>query len=673
MDSGWPEGRSAPPFKGGTALTFAETAPHYQGSELEGKVVNVDEHLRKMNEQINRILADFSTELEEHAEVIEHVHPRHTAGANNLVHYTALRNHDMRELQADLASIGATRLTTTEPAVEARFHAAHNVISAYLGEELKYTGDDVLDAFSEADEILEQNAEALLGPNVEGTHSRIMVTLPSEAGKDVEMVMSFAEAGMEIARINCAHDDQETWQRMINNVRHAEQTVGRRIRVAMDLAGPKLRTGELAPGPAIERARVTRTEVGETITPAKLWLVPGQAAGSREEAPEPPEQPGRPTLTALVEDQWLDDVVEGAELSLIDSRDVRRSFTVRDIVVVDGKRCVLATGEQNAYFSNTTLIENDFVKTRISGIRPSEQYLLVETGDSLMLTTDPTPIDPAAEGVKEIGCSLPEAVRAIREGQRVLFDDGTIDAIARETTTDDEGHTRVRLDVLRAKPGGTKLRAYKGINLPETDLPLPSLTDEDIEAFNFVARHGDIANISFIRNAADVANVLETLAEIAEQVEQESGAEAAEQVRQLGIVLKIETIPAYENLASVLLEGMRHEQLGVMVARGDLAVEFGFERLAEVPRLIMNMCEAAHVPTVMATQVLENLAKSGLPSRAEITDAAYALRAEAVMLNKGPHITDAIRILNSISTSLGASQRKNRIQLRRIKSWQNAL
>ena len=169
--------------------------------------------------------------------------------------------------------------------------------------------------------------------------------------------------------------------------------------------------------------------------------------------------------------------------------------------------------------------------------------------------------------------------------------------------------------------------------------------------------------MSFIRNAEDVAFVLATLERIAEE------SEDPERVRNLGIVLKIETIPAYENLCGVLLEGMRHPNLGVMIARGDLAVELGFERMAEVPRLIAQMAEAAHVPTVMVTQVLENMAKSGLPSRAEITDAGYALRSEAVMLNKGPHITDAIRILHRLSTKLGRSQRKNRQLLRRIGSW----
>jgi len=81
---------------------------------------------------------------------------------------------------------------------------------------------------------------------------------------------------------------------------------------------------------------------------------------------------------------------------------------------------------------------------------------------------------------------------------------------------------------------------------------------------------------------------------------------------------------------------MRHPKLGVMIARGDLAVEVGFERLSEVPRQILALCEAAHIPAIWATQVLETLAKTGQPSRAEVTDAAAAQRAECVMLNKGP-------------------------------------
>ena len=134
-------------------------------------------------------------------------------------------------------------------------------------------------------------------------------------------------------------------------------------------------------------------------------------------------------------------------------------------------------------------------------------------------------------------------------------------------------------------------------------------------------------------------------------------------------MLKIETIPAFENLPEILVAGMRHANMGIMIARGDLAIELGFQRMGEVPGQILALAQAARVPTILGTQVLESLAKSGLPARAEITDAAFALRAECVMLNKGPHITDAIGILDNLAKKMGRSQRKNRIMLRRIRSW----
>ena len=107
-----------------------------------------------------------------------------------------------------------------------------------------------------------------------------------------------------------------------------------------------------------------------------------------------------------------------------------------------------------------------------------------------------------------------------------------------------------------------------------------------------------------------------------------------------------------------------------MIARGDLAVEVGFERLSEVPRQILNLCEAGHIPTIWATQVLESLAKTGQPSRAEITDAAAGQRADCVMLNKGPHIQDAIRALDDIVNRMSEVQVKSRTLMRRIRSWE---
>jgi pyruvate kinase len=81
---------------------------------------------------------------------------------------------------------------------------------------------------------------------------------------------------------------------------------------------------------------------------------------------------------------------------------------------------------------------------------------------------------------------------------------------------------------------------------------------------------------------------------------------------------------------------------------------------------ILWVCEATHVPVIWATQVLENLAKEGMPSRAEITDAAMGERAECVMLNKGPHILEAVRVLDNILRRMEGHQSKKRPMLRRL-------
>ena len=96
-------------------------------------------------------------------------------------------------------------------------------------------------------------------------------------------------------------------------------------------------------------------------------------------------------------------------------------------------------------------------------------------------------------------------------------------------------------------------------------------------------------------------------------------------------------------------------------------------RSAEVQEEMLWACEAAHLPVVWATQVLETLARTGRPSRAEITDAAMGERAECVMLNKGPHIMDAIRMLDDILRRMQEHQSKKRPLLRALQAWRGAL
>ena len=102
------------------------------------------------------------------------------------------------------------------------------------------------------------------------------------------------------------------------------------------------------------------------------------------------------------------------------------------------------------------------------------------------------------------------------------------------------------------------------------------------------------------------------------------------------------------------------KSLGIMVARGDLAVEIGFDRLSEVQEEILWLCEAAHVPVSWATQILETLAKTGSPSRAEVTDAVASGSAECAMLNKGPYITEAVEFLSGVLERVRAPPPSNR-------------
>jgi len=122
---------------------------------------------------------------------------------------------------------------------------------------------------------------------------------------------------------------------------------------------------------------------------------------------------------------------------------------------------------------------------------------------------------------------------------------------------------------------------------------------------------------TFVRTPADIEDLLHELDTLADH--------------HTGILIKIETAAAFRHLPELLLTAMRRPRIGVMIARGDLAVECGYERLAELQEEILWICEAAHLPVVWATQVLEQLAKTGRPTRAEVTDAAMSDRAECVM------------------------------------------
>jgi pyruvate kinase len=139
--------------------------------------------------------------------------------------------------------------------------------------------------------------------------------------------------------------------------------------------------------------------------------------------------------------------------------------------------------------------------------------------------------------------------------------------------------------------------------------------------------------------------------------------------RSLALVAKIETPRAVHNLPEIIVQVAGQQPLAIMIARGDLAIELGFERLAEMQEEILWLCEAAHVPAIWATQVLEGLVTKGLPSRGEMTDAAMAARAECIMLNKGPNASAGVSALARLLHRMGEHQHKKTATLRALRSW----
>jgi pyruvate kinase len=109
--------------------------------------------------------------------------------------------------------------------------------------------------------------------------------------------------------------------------------------------------------------------------------------------------------------------------------------------------------------------------------------------------------------------------------------------------------------------------------------------------------------------------------------------------------------------------------MAIMIARGDLMVEVGPRRLAEIQEELLWLCEAAHVPVIWATQVLDNFVKKGVRHRAEMTDAAMAERAEGVMLNKGPHAVEAVTLLDDLLGRMEGHQFKKASRMRALRSW----
>ncbi|MDM7922569.1 MAG: pyruvate kinase [Pyrinomonadaceae bacterium] len=595
------------------------------------------------------IRAEIVSETARSNKLLDGVHHNFRESARNLLHYLALRRRDVRPLQLRLAGLGLSSLGRTESHVLANIDAVLVAAHRLAGREWEPPPTSSLAVdHARGRALLAEHTESLLGPASRGRSVRIMVTIPSEAADDPALIRELLDQGMNCMRVNCAHDGPEEWTRMIAHLRRAEEDLGTPCRVVMDLAGPKLRTGPLAEGARVIRVRPKRDVYGRVKLPARVWL-------TAEESQKAP--PTFADAVLPVPEAWLNHLRSGGTISLTDARNAKRTLNVVDRTD-DG---CWAEAHDTAYISSGTILryiggtgDAPQKEAQVGELPAKPAFLLIRKDDYLIITRDLEPgrdatfdsagrvLTPAA-----IGCTIPEVFDEVRAGEAIWFDDGKIGGIVERIT-----HERVIVRITQAAPEGSKLRSDKGINLPESALALSALTAKDIEDLQFVCRNADVVELSFANSAKDIEMLQENIEEMC------SGTPA--------VVLKIETRRGFENLPDMLLAAMQMPRCGVMIARGDLAVECGFERLAEVQEEILWICEAAHVPVIWATQVLETLAKKGMPSRAEVTDAAMGDRAECVMLNKGPHVVDAVRSLDDILRRMQAHQRKKQAMMREL-------
>jgi pyruvate kinase len=469
---------------------------------------------------INDMLATVSSRQAE----LNLLPERQQLSAANLLHYLTLRSKDIRNLQDRLHVAGLSSLASSESHILRQLQA----ILERLGQHIPPAEISPCDYYF-GREMIRTNSRLLFGEKRDQEIPYLMVTFDTQFASDYQLIKKLLQSGMNIARINCAHDDPETWLNMIDLVKLASERTGLPCKIYMDLGGPKMRTVIRENGKLVER--ITLAEKQEIL--------------------------------------MVDDILSDHPEAVV------------------------------------------------------------------------------------VGCEEHGLIRQLKKGNKILFDDGIIEATVLE-----KHRSGVKLRIDRVSDRKQLLRSGKGMNFPDTELRLPPLTAYDTSILPFVAEHADLVGYSFVRNGRDLEK-LQTLLSVYD--------------RKPAIIIKIETSDAVKNLPSLIMQGMHNEVFGVMIARGDLAVEIGFERLSEIQEEILWICEAAHVPVIWATQVLENLNKSGIATRSEITDASYAALAECVMINKGNYVIKVIKTLNDILRRSGGHHIKKRYTFRSMQIALNYL
>lgn len=242
---------------------------------------------------------------------------------------------------------------------------------------------------------------------------------------------------------------------------------------------------------------------------------------------------------------------------------------------------------------------------------------------------------------KDLPVDHPDLHRFVNVGERVLIDDGRI-----EIKIDNVTGTKITGTVVQ----GGFVMSHKGINLPDSLLGIPALSDKDRDDLRFGVKNGvDFVGLSFVSTAKDILDVRYLIKEY----EKELNIERPYPIR---IIAKIERHEAIKNIESII-----ETADGIMVARGDLGLELPADEVPIIQKRIIDLARQHAKPVIVATQLLDSMRESLRPTRAEVSDVANAVidHTDAMLLTNetaaGKHPVEVVKMMNEIITSTEAS------------------
>lgn len=566
---------------------------------------------------------------------------------DNLLCYLVLREQNLSALQIRLSEEGLASLAMSESNV---LFSIEQVLKHFGIKPVTTSSLHKIDPQS-GRLLMTLRSKLMFGSMPKERNTHIMVTLDSSDIYQYELIEQLLENGIDIARINCAHNTAREWKLLVETLRGVEEQLlqngkmveGRRCMILMDLGGPKIRTGPMEP-----KVRPIQISAPKDIHGRPLRLVEGflDSEASETEVLNLERATSSSFVIAISKINYggLGGLRIGQKITFKDARDGRpRNLTVLERISPTKVRIGL---EHTAFLKEGIKLEcqindsdNDPKCSFTVGVtKPQPNEISVEDGNLLRLYRDTRlghggdsnhfSDDPAG-----ISCTYPHILDQVKVGHRVFIDDGKIEAIVRSSKKE-----YLELEIVSPHGIIAKIKSNKGMNFPDSGIKTPALTLDDIKNLDFIVEHADMVGLSFVHGPQDIYDLHKELTK--------------RNRADMGIVAKIETSDSVHNLARTLIAGLDLPKFAVLIARGDLAVEVGFENLAFIQEDILCLCEAAHIPVILATQILESLTESGLRSRPEIADALImGRRAECVMLSNGPNILEAVRTLARLLSS----------------------